>query len=103
MDFPVNIPLKRPIIMGGETHSALSFDEPDLGTNLAVEEANTPGEQTILLLAGMAGVDRSVIVKVKDSDFEQIAARVLEPYQEMQLAKIKARGGPAPGNGEKAK
>lgn len=82
MDFPIDVPLKRPVVIGEETFSRLTFDEPDLGTTIAVEEQETPWDQTVVLLAGMAGVSRDVLLKVKESDFGEITKRVLAPYQE---------------------
>lgn len=99
MDYPIEVGLKRPVTVDGQTHDKLVFDEPDLGTSIAVEEAKSSAEQTVLLLAGMAGVDRSVMMKVKESDFREIGKRVLEPYQ----AQIAAQQGSDAGNGEMAK
>ena len=103
MDFPVEITLKRPITVDEETHTKLVFDEPDFGTNIAVEEAEKPAEQSVLLLAGMAGVDRAVILKIKNQDYPQIEERVLGPYQAHMKAQMKSRAGKSSGNGAKAK
>ena len=81
MDYPITIPLGRSIEVDGQTFHDLKFDEPDLGTSIAVEEAESAHEQTVLLLAGMADVDRTVILKLKESDYRTIHAKVLEPYQ----------------------
>ncbi|MBR9651923.1 phage tail assembly protein [Thalassovita aquimarina] len=99
MDYPIEVQLKRPVTVDGQTHDKLVFDEPDLGTSIAVEEGKTPGEQTVILLAGMAGVDLDVMKKVKESDFREIGKRVLEPYQ----AHVAAQAGTEAGNGEPAK
>lgn len=99
MDYPIEVTLKRPITVDGKTIDKMVFDEPDLGTSIAVEEARTPAEQTAILLAGMAGVDRSVMLKVKESDFREIGKLVLEPYQ----AHIAAQQGADAGNGQPAK
>ena len=95
MDYPIEVALKRPVTVGGKTIDKLVFDEPDLGTTIAVEEAGSAAEQTAVLLAGMAGVDRAVMLKVKESDFREISKRVLEPYQ----AHVMAERGAEPGNG----
>lgn len=81
MEFPVEVPLKRPITLGDDIYPALMFDEPDLGLNIAVAEAKNVMDQTVILLAGMAGVDRDVILKLKESDYRTVEARVLVPYQ----------------------
>lgn len=101
MDYPIEVVLQRPVTIDGKTIDKLVFDEPDLGTSIAVEEAKTPAAQTATLLAGMAGVDRAVLLKVKESDFREIGKRVLEPYQ----AHVKARAGAGAetGNVEAAK
>ena len=99
MEFPVIIPLKRPITVDGTTYDTLAFDEPDLGTSIAIEESDSPTDQTLILLSGMSGVDRSVILKIKESDFREITERVLEPYQ----ASVIARGAADAGNGTAAK
>lgn len=102
MDYPVEINLKRPITVNDVQHTKLVFDEPDFGTNIAVEEAESYAEQTVLLLAGMAGVSREVILKVKNTDMEQVQDRVLSPYQAEMQARVAERGEKA-GNAKKAK
>ncbi len=87
MDYPIKVTLSRPITVKDQEHKALAFDEPDLGTVIAVEEAETAGEQTILLLAGMADVDVAVIKKIKERDFETINREVLKPYREANSGK----------------
>lgn len=94
MDYPIEVALTRPVTVDGKTIDKLVFDEPDLGTSIAVEEAKSPAEQTAILLAGMAGVDRAVMMKVKESDFREIGRLVLQPYQEH----IAATGGAEVGN-----
>ncbi|MFV0384875.1 hypothetical protein [Paracoccus sp. (in: a-proteobacteria)] len=81
MDYPIEVILRRPVTIDGRTFDRLVFDEPDLGTSIAVEEAKSHAEQTVILLAGMADVDRKVILGVKESDFRDISRCVLEPYQ----------------------
>lgn len=98
MEYPITVPLGRLITVGEVTYSELVFDEPDLGTSIAVEEAETSGQQTLILLAGMAGVSLDVIRKVKESDFRLIGERVLNPYQEEVRARMKGDAG----NGKKA-
>ncbi len=97
MDYPIEVPLKRPVTVDGKTIDKLLFDEPDLGTMIAVEEETTLARQSIALLAGMAGVDRTVLLKVKGSDYSEIQRRVLDPYQ----ASLDAE--PDAGNGKAAK
>ena len=99
MDYPIEVSLSRPVTVDGKTIDKLVFDEPDLGTSIAVEEAKSPAEQTAILLAGMAGVDRAVMLKVKESDFREIGKRVLKPYQ----AYVAAQQGSDAGNGKPAK
>ncbi|WPZ23097.1 phage tail assembly protein [Sulfitobacter faviae] len=99
MEYPIEVPLKRPVEVDGKTIDKLSFDEPDLATSIAVEEAQSPALQTATLLAGMAGVDRSVMLKVKESDFREIGRLVLRPYQ----AHVAAQQGSDAGNGQPAK
>lgn len=94
MQYPITVTLQRPVTVNGKTIERLEFDEPDMGTSIAVEEARTPGAQTAALLAGMAGVDLAVIHKVKERDFHEIERLVLEPYQ----ADVAARRGEASGN-----
>ena len=99
MEYPIEVTLQRPVTVDGKTIDKLVFDEPDLGTSIAVEEAKSPAEQTAILLAGMAGVDRAVMLNVKESDFREIGKRVLEPYQ----AHVAAQQGSDAGNGKPAK
>ena len=96
MKYPVEIKLMRPVTVDGKTFAALVFDEPDLGTMIAVEEADTNIEKTTALLMGMADVSRSVMLKVKGADFQEITKRVLEPYNAEQAEKH----GVASGNAE---
>lgn len=96
MDYPIEVTLTRPVTVDGKTIDKLVFDEPDLGTSIAVEEAKSPAEQTAILLAGMAGVDRAVMLKVKESDFREIGRLVLQPYQEHVAATRGAEAGNAP-------
>lgn len=76
MDWPVRITLKRPIKLGDEEFSELEFDEPDLGTTIAADDASSEAEATVLTLAGMAGVSRDVILKIKRSDYEVIMEKI---------------------------
>lgn len=99
MQYPINVKLQRPIKDGDETIEELNFDEPDLGTSLAVEDAEKPSEQTVILLSGMAGVSRELFLKVKETDFRVIGERVLAPYQ-AEMAKLAKD---AEGNGKPAR
>ncbi|TRD16975.1 hypothetical protein [Palleronia caenipelagi] len=90
MDFPIELTLKRPVSFEGRTIDKLVFDEPDLGTSIAVEEAGTPALQTAVLLAGMAGVEKALILKVKESDFREIRRTVLVPYNAHVAAEAEA-------------
>lgn len=81
MEYPITVTLGRPITHDGSQIDTLVFDEPDLGTSIAVEEADGLGTQTAILLAGMAGIDKAIMLKVKESDYREIGKRVLEPYQ----------------------
>ncbi|WP_068305274.1 phage tail assembly protein [Pararhodobacter sp. CCB-MM2] len=94
MDYPIEVTLKRPVVIGDQTYATLSFDEPDLATSLAVDEAKTGARQTVVLLAGMAGVPEAVILKIKESDYREIGKRVLDPYQK----DVRARMGESSGN-----
>lgn len=96
MDFPVTVNLKRPLSVGDQDIKSLTFDEPDLGTSIEVEEAKTPWGQTVILLAGMAGVSVEAIKRVKESDYREITRLVLDPYQ--QLQKDRAAEDAASGN-----
>lgn len=96
MEYPIKIDLQRPVTVDGNTTTQLVFDEPDLRTSIAVEEAPTRGAQTLELLAGMAGVSIEIIGRVKESDYTQIRRRVLDPYQ----AHIAASHDAELGNGE---
>lgn len=93
MDYPIEVTLKRPVTHEGTTIDKLVFDEPDLGTSIAVEEEQSPAEQTVILLAGMADVDRAVILKIKESDYREIGKRVLHPYQSFIESQMKAEEG----------
>ena len=76
MEYPIEIALKRPVMIEGVEYAALRFDEPDVATSIAVSQAETPEEQTVVLLAGMAEVDRAVILKLKKRDFDEIQRRL---------------------------
>jgi hypothetical protein len=89
MNFPVTIELKRPIKTVDAEVGHLVFDEPDLGTSIQVEEAESPMDQTLILLAGMAGVSIDLIKRMKESDFRVVTRRVLVPYQQLQLDREK--------------
>lgn len=82
MDFPITVPLKRKITVGEDVFEELIFDEPDLQTTIDVEEAEKDSDKTVLLLAGMASVDRAVILKIKESDFRRVSEKVIDPYQD---------------------
>jgi hypothetical protein len=97
MDYPIEVTLQSPVTIDGETIDKLVFDEPDLGTMIAVEEEETLAHQTVALLAGMAGIERAVLLKVKGSDYAKIRQRVVDPYHESLNA------GTDVGNGEAAK
>lgn len=97
MEYPIEVTLQRPVTVDGKTIDKLVFDEPDLGTMIAVEEEETLARQTVALLAGMADIDRAVLLKVKDSDYAKIRQRVLDPYQKSLDAGVDA------GNEEAAK
>lgn len=82
MDYPIEVRLQRPVTLDGKTIDTLVFDEPDLGTMIAVEEEETPVGQTIALLVGMAGIERAVLLKVKGSDYSKILKQVVDPYHQ---------------------
>ena len=93
MEFPIDITLQRPVTVDGKTYNKLSFDEPDLGTSLDVEEAKRPQDQTLILLAGMAEVSVAVIRKLKERDFMAVRDRVLDPYQKETHERMQAAAG----------
>jgi len=87
MDFPIKVTLKRPFTLDDVEHKELNFDEPDLDTQIAVEECESDLRKGFVLLAGMAGVSMSVLGKVKESDLEVINQKIMEPYQKEQYEK----------------
>ena len=97
MDYPIEITLQRPVNVDGKQIDKLVFDEPDLGTMIAVEEETTLARQTVALLAGMASIDRSALLMVKGCDYAEIRKRVVDPYHDS------LDDGEDAGNGEAAK
>lgn len=95
MDYPIEVQLKRPVTVEDKTYDKLVFDEPDVGTSIAVEEAKSAGQQTLILLAGMAGVSLDVISKLKETDFKTVGKLVLEPRQKELMAERDAELGNA--------
>ena len=84
MEFPITIDLKRPIETGDGALRQLVFDEPDLGLCIKVEETKSANDQTLTLLAGMAGVPVEVFLRMKEGDFRAVTRGVLDPYLKLQ-------------------
>jgi hypothetical protein len=124
MDLPIIVPLTRPIVLGDQTFDALSFDEPDLDTQIAyaeleaslpepekveqpdgstaeVHSAITAAKVNRFWLARLAGVSEQVVGKVKDSDLAAVNAAA---EAVMGIAAGEGDGaGDAPGNATPAK
>lgn len=97
MDLPIVVPLTRPVVVDDQTYDTLSFDEPDLDTQIAYAELEAsfpkpemveqPDGSTLSVhspitaakvnrfwLARLSGVPERVIGKIKDSDLAAVNA-----------------------------
>ena len=97
MDLPIEVTLKRPVVVGDQTYDKLFFDEPDLDTQIAYAEleASFPEPKMVeqpdgpplavhspitaakvnrFWLARLSGVSEAVVGKIKDSDLEAVNA-----------------------------
>lgn len=97
MDLPIEVSLKRPLVVDGQTYDTLWFDEPDLDTQIAYAELEqtlpepekvkqddgsmlsvhspiTAAKVNRFWLARLAGVTEQIIGKVKDSDLGAVNA-----------------------------
>lgn len=82
MDFPIKVPLTRPIKNGDEDIAVLWFDEPDLDATIAYAELekNFPEEPgpveagiiTRFWISHSAGVSSELAGKVKESDMAAV-------------------------------
>lgn len=93
MDLPVTVPLKRPITVDDTTYDSLTFDEPDLGSQIAFAELRETfrpmvssdeedGEAephpidamrvAIFWIARLADVSEEVARKIKGSDVSAV-------------------------------
>ncbi|KPU83678.1 hypothetical protein JI58_08080 [Marinosulfonomonas sp. PRT-SC04] len=80
MDLPIEVKLKRPIVIGEMRYDTLSFDEPDLDAQIAYAEleATFSDPRTAIdgarvnrfWIARLADIPESVAGKIKDSDLE---------------------------------
>ena len=105
MEYPIEVPLSRPIKVDGDEYDKLVFDEMDVGAQVdfedmldGFEDPPTSKEQrktTLFLIARMADVPEAVVRKVKQSDFPAIE-KVLTAIMEEGKEKVGS------GNGEKA-
>lgn len=99
MDLPIDVPLKRPFTVGETTYEVLSFDEPDLATQiayadleetfprpekveqddgsmLAVHSPSTASKVNLFWIARLADIPEPVAGKIKESDIDAINAAV---------------------------
>ncbi len=84
MDFPIDVPLKRPIVVGDKTYEKLSFDEPDLAAQIAYAELEATfsdppspidaARVNLFWIARLADIPEAVAGKIKDSDLEAVNA-----------------------------
>jgi len=87
MDLPIIVPLKRPIVMpdpDGITYDVLSFDEPDLGAQIAYAELEATfsdppspidaGRVSRFWIGQLAGIPEAAAAKIKDSDLPAVNA-----------------------------
>jgi hypothetical protein len=95
MDLPIEVPLTRPVVVADQTYDKLSFDEPDLDTQIAYAEleASFPKPKMVeqpdgfelavhspiteakvnrFWLARLSGVPETVVGKIKDSDLDAV-------------------------------
>lgn len=99
MDLPIDVPLKRPFTVGETKYEVLSFDEPDLATQIAYAELeetfprpkmvqqddgsmlathspSTASKVNLFWIARLADIPEPVAGKIKDSDLEAVNAAV---------------------------
>lgn len=99
MDLPIDVPLKRPFTVGETKYEVLSFDEPDLATQIAYAELEetfprlkkvkqddgsmlavhspiTASKVNLFWIARLADIPESVAGKIKASDIDAINAAV---------------------------
>lgn len=84
MDLPVTIPLQRPIVLGAETISDLTFDEPDLKAQIAYAEleqtfADPPSDAdsyrvTQFWISHLAGISLEAAGRIKETDMPKVTA-----------------------------
>lgn len=95
MDLPIEVTLKRPVVVDDKTYDKLVFDEPDLAAQIAFAELEEsfPDLKTITLeggaerkvyppvvqakvtlfwIARLSGVPEKVACKIKESDLEAV-------------------------------
>ncbi|MBT2130129.1 phage tail assembly protein [Aliiroseovarius lamellibrachiae] len=121
MDLPISVPLSRSIEFNGETHKSLSFDEPDLASQIAyaeleatlgpLREVEGPGgivkmrapidaaRINLFWIASCAGVPEAMAGRIKESDLPAVNAAV---SQILASEAVDGEGG-APGNEVPAK
>lgn len=108
MDLPVTVALKRPITMGEETITSLTFDEPDLGAQIAFADLEATlsepqmmdqgngvslpvysGKDTIRMhlfwIAQLSGVSEEVAKKIKKSDADAVSTAVSDILEFVSL------------------
>lgn len=86
MDLPIEVPLKRPIVLDGQTYDKLTVDEPDLNMQIAYAELETGFSDpptpvdavrvNLFWISNLAEIPEKVAVKIKDTDLAAVMAAV---------------------------
>lgn len=98
MDLPIVVTLTRPVVVGDQTYDKLSFDEPDLASQIDYAELEatfsnppTPVDATRVnrfWISRLSEIPEAVAGKIKESDIEAVNAaveQILKPIQDKRL------------------
>lgn len=82
MDLPIEVPLKRPVVVGDQTYDKLLFDEADLNAEIAYADleasfSNPPSKidaarVNLFWISHLAGIPEAVAGKIKNSDLDAV-------------------------------
>jgi len=82
MDLPIEVPLKRPVVVGDQTYDKLSFDEADLFAEIAYADLEAsfsiPPSKVdatrvnLFWISHLASIPEAVAGKIKNSDLDAV-------------------------------
>jgi hypothetical protein len=101
MDLPIEVPLKRPVVVGDQTYDKLLFDEPDLGTQIEYAELeasfSVPPSSVdavrvhLFWISHLGGIPEAVAKKIKSTDIDaidEVVEAILKPMFKKGADKI---------------